>query len=320
MFETVSRLCRAFGICVVVAAGGGSGAKTLAAQQGTARPPMPVGFASSYMLVRRDWIDRAATVDGCSLLRLLEAPEDYPRGFPPGLQLESSDALRMRCATPRAPFTPGLAGYPPRIYLDSLALMDTTATIYATVIRGENIHPEVAEAVRHSDGWWGIVSFTMRGMLGVRSPLAPTRTGKGTKTMAIADGRGLPLAVTITSASPGEVTLVEQPLDAQFLTEAPVRLIGDKAYDSDRLDAWLVVEHDIELIPPNRSGRGKTQDGRQLRRYCRRGKIERLFAWRQNIRRLVTRNEPHAVSFLAFVQMGCHCHPRAPRCEVAARA
>lgn len=123
--------------------------------------------------------------------------------------------------------------------------------------------------------------------------------------MAIADGRGLPLAVTIASASPGEVTLVEQTLDAQFLREAPVRLIGDKAYDSDRLDARLAAERDIELIAPNRSGRGKTQDGRQLRRYCRRWKIERLFAWLQNFRRLVTRYERHAVNFLAFVQLGC---------------
>ncbi len=123
--------------------------------------------------------------------------------------------------------------------------------------------------------------------------------------MAIADGRGLPLAVTIASASPGEVTLVEQTLDAQFLAEAPVRLIGDKAYDSDRLDARLAAERDIELIAPNRSGRGKTQDGRQLRRYCRRWKIERLFAWLQNFRRLVTRYERHATNFLACVQLGC---------------
>ena len=123
--------------------------------------------------------------------------------------------------------------------------------------------------------------------------------------MAIADGRGLPLAVTIASASPGEVTLVEQTLEAQFLTESPARLIGDKAYDSDQLDARLAAEWDMEMIAPNRGGRGQTQDGRQLRRYCRRWKIERLFAWLQNFRRLVTRYERHAANFLAFVQLGC---------------
>ena len=54
--------------------------------------------------------------------------------------------------------------------------------------------------------------------------------------MAICDGHGLPLAVHLASASPGEVTLVAETLDARFLPDYPDRLIGDKAYDSDPLD------------------------------------------------------------------------------------
>ncbi len=49
----------------------------------------------------------------------------------------------------------------------------------------------------------------------------------------------------------------------------------------------------------------KTQDGRKLRRYKRRWKIERLFAWLLNSRRLVVRYERHAENFLGFVQLGC---------------
>jgi IS4 transposase len=65
-------------------------------------------------------------------------------------------------------------------------------------------------------------------------------------------------------------------------------LIGDKAYDSDALDQQL-SECGIEMISPNRTNRKqKTQDGRPLRRYRRRWKVERLFAWMQNYRRLVT--------------------------------
>jgi len=46
------------------------------------------------------------------------------------------------------------------------------------------------------------------------------------------------------------------------------------------------------MIAPHRSNRKKlTQDARPLRRYRRRWKIERLFAWLQNSRRLVTRYE-----------------------------
>ena len=60
-----------------------------------------------------------------------------------------------------------------------------------------------------------------------------TKRGKGTKIMAIADRTGLPVAITIASASPHEVTLVEQTLNASFLPDNPARLIGDAAYDSD---------------------------------------------------------------------------------------
>jgi transposase len=132
-----------------------------------------------------------------------------------------------------------------------------------------------------------------------------TKRGKGTKIMAIVDGHGLPIGVRIESASPHEVKLVESTLDA-VVTDNPERLIGDRAYDSDALDARLRHERDIELIAPHRDHRRrKTQDGRPLRRYGRRWKVERLFAWMQNFRRLITRWEYHADNFLGFVQLGC---------------
>ena len=85
-------------------------------------------------------------------------------------------------------------------------------------------------------------------------------------------------------------------------------MIGDKAYDSDPLDQRLWAERGIEMISPNRRNRKlMTQDGRPLRRYRRRWKIERLFAWLQNYRRLVTRWEWHAENFLGFLQLGCIC-------------
>lgn len=124
--------------------------------------------------------------------------------------------------------------------------------------------------------------------------------------MAIADGAGLPIALSIASASPHEVTLVEPTLDAAFIEQPPQRLIGDKAYDSDALAYRLIEERDIELIAPHRSNRKlKTQDGRPLRRYRRRWKVERLFAWLQQFRRTATRYEYHATNFLGMVQLAC---------------
>ena len=126
--------------------------------------------------------------------------------------------------------------------------------------------------------------------------------------MAIADRAGLPVACGIASASPHEVTLVEETIDNGFLEDAPDRLIGDKAYDSNGLDERLRKERGIELIAPHLpTRRRKTQDGRPLRRYRRRWKIERLFGWLQNYRRLVTRYERHAENFLGFVHLGCIC-------------
>lgn len=126
--------------------------------------------------------------------------------------------------------------------------------------------------------------------------------------MAIADRSGLPVAAGIASASPHEVTLAEETIDNGFLEHAPDRLIGDRAYDSDPLDTRLREERGIELIAPHRSTRRrKTQDGRALRRYARRWKIERLFAWLLNYRRLTTRWERHAENYLGFVQLGCIC-------------
>lgn len=123
--------------------------------------------------------------------------------------------------------------------------------------------------------------------------------------MAVVDRHGLPLAIGIKSASPHEVTLVEETIDNRFIDELPEQMIGDKAYDSDALDARL-AKRGIELIAPNRANRRRrTQDGRQLRRYVRRWRVERFFAWLHNSRRLVNRWERKAQNFLGFLKIAC---------------
>jgi transposase len=135
--------------------------------------------------------------------------------------------------------------------------------------------------------------------------VGPTRRGKGTKIIAVAAENSLPLAVSVDSASPAECQLVEYVLAGSFLDQLPTRLIGDKAYDSDRLDRTLWEEYGIDMIAPNRRNRSKSQDARKLRRYRRRWKVERLFAWMHSFRRLVTRWEYHVENFLGFVHLAC---------------
>ncbi len=121
--------------------------------------------------------------------------------------------------------------------------------------------------------------------------------------MGIADRHGLPLALRAESASPAEVKLVEPTLEERIVAEVPERLIGDKAYDSDRLDERMLEHYGTEMIAPNRAKRTQTQDRRQLRRYRRRWKVERLFAWLFNFRRLVVRYEYHAENFQGFIYL-----------------
>jgi len=47
------------------------------------------------------------------------------------------------------------------------------------------------------------------------------------------------------------------------------------------------------------------RQGHEDRRYRRRWKVERLFAWMHNFRRLVTRWEYHIENFLGFVYLAC---------------
>lgn len=95
----------------------------------------------------------------------------------------------------------------------------------------------------------------------------------------VTDGQGVPLACLTASASPAEVTLAEEVIEQVPSGERPTPLIADRAYDSDKLRGNLLAKG-WDLVCPHRRGSTKpnTQDGRKLRRYRRRWKIERTIA------------------------------------------
>ena len=137
--------------------------------------------------------------------------------------------------------------------------------------------------------------------------IGPTKRGKGVKIMGIVDRHGLPLAASTHAANHHEVTLVQLTFDFYMIEAKPENLIGDKAYDSDKLDEAL-RQQGVEMIAPHRSNRRKmrrTQDGRRLRRYERRWLVERFFSWIQWHRRTLVRWEYYAQNFLGFVQLAC---------------
>ncbi len=132
--------------------------------------------------------------------------------------------------------------------------------------------------------------------------------------MVVADGQGIPLANYLDSATPHEVTLIEPVLARVAVPRSgrgrprknPTRLIYDLAADSDPLRLRL-KRRGIDLICPHRVNRRKPklQDGRKFRRYKRRWKVERTFAWLGNFRKLVVRWDRCLGVYQAFFNVAC---------------
>lgn len=123
--------------------------------------------------------------------------------------------------------------------------------------------------------------------------------------MAIADRDGLPLAVAIAPGQRHDVILTDRTLDAAFVERLPPRLIADRAWDSKKWQKALRDERGIELIAPLKRTSHRKQDGRAFRRYKRRWKVERLFAWLKRFRRIETRHERKAANYLGFLHLAC---------------
>ena len=145
------------------------------------------------------------------------------------------------------------------------------------------------------------------------SAVGKTKRGKGTKWMVLVDGQGLPLGVRLESASPGEATLAEATLQEVRVPRAkgrprqkPLRVIADRAYDSDPLRQRL-KKRGIELIAPYRKNNKarRYEDGRKLRRYKRRWIVERTNAWFGQFRRLLLRHEHLLATYRAFFYLAC---------------
>lgn len=125
-----------------------------------------------------------------------------------------------------------------------------------------------------------------------------TMRGKGTKCVVVVDGGGIPLGVQLANAKPSEhkfaestLALIRVPRPGRGRPRSnPRRVVADKGYDSDPLRKRLGLRR-IDFIVPYRcnSVLRRYQDGRKLRRYRRRWKVERTIAWLQNFRRVQVR-------------------------------
>lgn len=132
-----------------------------------------------------------------------------------------------------------------------------------------------------------------------KQALGRSRGGFTSKIHARTNGEGLPLDLVITAGEVHDATAYNELIDSA--ETRPKVLIGDKAYDSDaiREDAWF---HGTDPIIPTKSNR-KIQRPIDPLLYALRNRIERFFNKLKNARRVATRYDKTAASFLAFVQL-----------------
>lgn len=84
----------------------------------------------------------------------------------------------------------------------------------------------------------------------------------------------------------------------------PLQVAGDKGYSYPSIRAWL-ERRVIEQVIPQRSDQAKYEGHRRLdrRAYKRRARVEQCVGWLKENRRVGTRYDKLATSFLAFVNL-----------------
>jgi transposase len=132
-----------------------------------------------------------------------------------------------------------------------------------------------------------------------------TKVGKGMKLEVVTDASGLPLGATVAAANISEVELLVPALDDVPIAIPPgTPVIADKGHDSDPLRDE-VEARGCRTIIPHRKGRVRASrnDGRRLRRYRRRWKIERTNAWLHCYRGLAVRWARYTFMYVGLVYL-----------------
>jgi transposase len=123
-----------------------------------------------------------------------------------------------------------------------------------------------------------------------------SRGGRNTKIHAITDAKGRLLSFLLTGGEAHDCTVAERLIGR---TAAAEELLGDKAYDSAELRAWL-ADRGTKAVIPNRSNR-KQPFAFNKKAYKNRHRIENAICRIKDFRRIATRYDKLARNFLASV-------------------
>jgi transposase len=133
------------------------------------------------------------------------------------------------------------------------------------------------------------------------------------KLEVVVDASGLPLGMATAAADVSEPALLQPALgDVPVDVPAGTPVISDKGHDSDRLRDDLEGAGYEPVIPHRRNRtRPSRTDGRRLRRYRHRWKVERTNAWLHCYRGLAVRWSHYSflydgMVYIAFIHMALH--------------
>lgn len=113
------------------------------------------------------------------------------------------------------------------------------------------------------------------------------------------DGQGRPLGFHLTGGEASDYLAVPALLEMPVTT--PKAMLADKGYDGDAVREALLIRGILPIIPSQANRREKIACDH--RRYQDRNRIERMFGRLKQFRRIATRYDETAQSFLGFLSL-----------------
>ena len=123
-----------------------------------------------------------------------------------------------------------------------------------------------------------------------------SRGGRTTKIHALTDEKDRPIALSLTPGQAHDLVGLSEVLRR---VPTPRRLIADRSYDARKLREWLTQRGCEVVIPPNPTRKNPYPWDQAL--YRLRNVIERIFCRIKDFRRIATRYDKRADTFLSAI-------------------
>ena len=125
-----------------------------------------------------------------------------------------------------------------------------------------------------------------------------SRGGRTTKVHAAVDAKGRPLRLAISGGQLHDSQMMEVFLNWQ---KPPLAIVADKAYGSAKIRQQVADEAALCVVPSKSNARHPIAHDKNL--YAMRNIVERFFCKMKDMRRLATRFEKYATSFMAMLHI-----------------